>query len=548
MSVLQWPTLRLGIFFLILSVVTCAPIWWADYFINQDGSGHVYSAAVMIELIKGNSFVADVFAFNSFSFPNSSGHWLMAGLLLVGFSPFTVTKIIVTLTFLGVVAGAGWLRWKTVGREGVETALLIGAAIAFNWLWLIGFYNFLIGVVGFAVTLGLFYVWREDMNWRRALVLAALFALVYLSHIVSFGILAGSVCLLSLFVAADKLKKTIGWTIAALLPIAPMLLVYRSVSEAGGGFSPVWRYLSDPYSLSSWLSQFRGADLFILISRKTFPFTGADSIALAIFTPALWLVIAIFAMTAASWFYYRRRADSWRKYWPFALIYVLFIFIVLFAPDDFSWQNGGIMRERFLLCSFLIFVPLFRFGEAVWLKRLAHFCLGLVIVFQTLALWEYSLKSNETAREFLTARAAVPDGSTLAAVTMIEDGTRFHAAPAGQLTNFFGIGRPVLVWDNYEIGHFLFPVVAKNPSDRKFVYDLTRHNFFPLDDASINFDERLANLDAVLAEHSRKIDTLLVWGSEPRIEAVVYKYFESESYFQNGRVRLLRRRDSVRPK
>jgi hypothetical protein len=115
--------------------------------------------------------------------------------------------------------------------------------------------------------------------------------------------------------------------------------------------------------------------------------------------------------------------------------------------------------------------------------------------------------------------------------------------PTGQMDNYFGIGRQnVIVWDNYEIGHYLFPVMAKNPADRQFVFDYTRNNFFPLNDPNAGIDEKLKNLDGILQENHQKITTMLVWGNEPRIEAVLNKWFESEPYYRNGQVRLYRHR------
>lgn len=534
---------RLFVFFLLLAVFTCLPIWAVDYFINQDGSGHVYSASLMTELLRGNPAVSEVYTFNSISFPNSSGHWILIFLLLF-FSPFTVTKIIVTFTFLGLVAAVGWLRWITVGREGVATSLLIGAAIGFNWLWLMGFYNFIIGVIGFTFTLGLFYRWREDMNPARALLLAALLVLVYFSHIIGFGILAVSIGLLSVFVPPSKWKKTFAWTALAFLPIVPLLIIYKLLSEAGGGFSPVWRNLSDPYSISSWITQIRSADLFVLISRRTFPFTNANSNVFAVFTPALWILGAIFLLMAATWFSFRKQRDFLKKYYAFAVLFAVCIFIAMFAPDDFQLTHGGVLRERFLLCGLIAFVPLFRTDSSVWLKRFAQFCLALVIVFQTLALWEYSLFSNKLAKDLVAAQASVQENSRLVSVSIIEDGLRYHAQPTGQMDNYLGIigGKNVRVWDNYEIGHYLFPIVAKEISHRQFVLGYTGSNVFALNDKGVNFDEKLLKLETLLESNNNKIDTLLVWGKDARVEAVLGRWFESEPFFQSGEVRLFRRR------
>src|SRR5215204_4120781 len=161
------PSFRNIAFFILLIVFCGCPVWAVRYFINQDGSAHLYSSFLMLELLKGNPAANELFAFNSLSVPNSSGHWLMS-LVLLFLTPFAVTKIIVTLTLAGFVASIGWLRLKTTGTEGLKTSFLIGAAVGFNWLWLVGFYNFLLGVCCFVFTVGLFYGWREKMNFPRA--------------------------------------------------------------------------------------------------------------------------------------------------------------------------------------------------------------------------------------------------------------------------------------------------------------------------------------------------------------------------------------------
>src|SRR5690348_16412864 len=98
----------------------------------------------MLELLRGNPRFTDLFQFNFIFFPDVSGHWLMALMLLVT-SAFTTTKVMMTLTYVGLVAAVGWLRWRTAGREGILTSFLIGGALAFKWLWLEGFYNFNLG-------------------------------------------------------------------------------------------------------------------------------------------------------------------------------------------------------------------------------------------------------------------------------------------------------------------------------------------------------------------------------------------------------------------
>ncbi len=167
----------LGIYLLII-VFACLPIWAVDNFINQDGSPHLYNAYLIVELLCGSPAFTEIYALNSAPIPNLTGHYLLAFFLLI-FTPPVVTKIMVTLTFAGLAAAVGWLRFQTVGREGLTTAFLVGAVLAFNWMWFLGFYNFIIGVIGFAFTLGLYWRWRETLDLRRSLILSALFIVVF---------------------------------------------------------------------------------------------------------------------------------------------------------------------------------------------------------------------------------------------------------------------------------------------------------------------------------------------------------------------------------
>lgn len=536
MKLFALPNFRLFVFYILLIAFACCPVWIVPNFINQDGSAHLYSSYIMLELLKGNPAVGEIYAFNSFSVPNSSGHWLLVSLLNF-FSSFTATKIIVTLTFAGFVASVGWLRWKTVGNEGLKTSLLIATAIAFNWLWFVGFYNFMIGVIGFTFTTGLYYFWREKMNLTRAIILSLLLLLVYFSHIVSFVILAGSIFLLAVSAPKTNFKRNIIWTLAAFLPVLPLAVIYKILSENGGGFFPVWRNLENPYSLLSWFSQFRTADPFVLISRKTFPFSTANSNFFAIFTPILWIFAAVFSLSLATFFQKDKQTLS-KTNLTFPLLFFLCILTALFAPDDFGLTNGGILRERLLLCGMIFFIPVFRAENSLKLKRFAQICLLFVIVFQTAAVWEYSLRTNAEVKEFLAAQTVIPENETLASVIIIEDVVRFHSVPSTQMGNILGIEKNIIVWDNYEIGHYLFPIVAKNPADKQFVFELTSSNVFSLKNPGENLDEKLTKLDSFMSVNNGKIKTLLVWGKDSRVETVLSKWFEPEPFYENGKVRL----------
>lgn len=530
---------KIILFFLILIISTSLPIWTVDYFINQDGIAHAYNSYLMLELIKGNPLITDFFAFNSISIPNSSGHWLMV-FLLNFFSPYTVTKLMQILTFAGIVAAAGWLRWQTNGRDGLITSLLLGAVVAFNWLWFMGFYNFMIGVIGFIFTLGLYISWRDDLNATRTFILALLILLVYFSHLVSFGILAVSLIFLALFTSKENLKNTLFWTLLAFLPVIPLVILYKILSESGGGIYPYWRSLENPFSLKDWVNQIRVVDPFVIISRRRFPFSQEVSSLFAVFAPIIWILFALFCLSLPSVISRVKNYRISKEKLPFLILFAGFIFIALFAPDDFGYSHGSILRERVFICALIFFIPLFNLKKYIFLKRLAQGVLVGVLIFQTAAVWDYALRADNQVKEFLSAREHLGETRSIASVVMMDDVFHFHSSPVINLNCFIGINKDVIVWDNYEIGYYIFPVIAKNESDRRFIRKLTESNGFGLNNPAENFAEKIAKLDSALEENHYKVDTILVWGSDSRVDQVLAKWFQSEPFFENGQVRLFR--------
>jgi hypothetical protein len=110
------------------------------------------------------------------------------------------------------------------------------------------------------------------------------------------------------------------------------------------------------------------------------------------------------------------------------------------------------------------------------------------------------------------------------------------------MDNYIGIRRDILVWDNYEFGHYLFPVVVKKRADQEFALAYTGHNAFEMNNPELSSKERIDRLAKIFEADNRRIDTLLVWGSDPQIEAAFRPWFEDKPYFENGRVRLYRHR------
>lgn len=533
--------IRIVGFYLLLIVFACLPIWSVERYFNQDGSPHLYNAYMMLELFKDNPAFTQFFEFNPAPIPNLSGHYLLVFLLLF-FSPPIVTKIMVSLLYAAFVASVGWLRKQVVGQEDFQITLLIGAALGFNWMWFLGFYNFLIGVVGFVFTLGLYWRWRENLNFSRSLVLAVLLIVVYFSHLISFGMLAGSIVLFSLFVSRQNLKRAVFWTFASLLPVLPLIINYKLLSAEGGEIAPVWRYLENPLSLSNWFSHLQAADPFQLISRKAIPFFTGTLGLFAILSPTLWLTIAFFCLAAATIRFNADRKLFTRQTVPFFLILTGAVLVWIFAPDDFGKTHGGFLRERVLFCGLICFIPLFHTGASRFLKYAATACLIFVLGFQSLVLWNYASVADKSGAEFLSGQSALTDDDSLGSIVLTDTGCRFKANPLPSMGVLYGIGKNTRMWDNYEAGFYVFPTVLKNPNERRFLNEFRESSNFDLCDSGGKTADKFVKLNSILLLNNDKIKVILIWGDDERILPIINQWYENQPFFQNGKIRLFRHR------
>jgi hypothetical protein len=464
-------TKRILIYSFAAFAVVISPVWGVRYFVNHDGSSHLYAAHVIHELIVGNSFFENVFTLNTLAVPNSSGHWLIAALVSV-LSPVLVTKVMMTLTLGAVVASIMWLRRSVEGGSEPLLTVLLAFSIGTNWLWIQGTYNYILATALSAFTLGLFYRWREGMTVVRTVALSLLLLLVYESHLVSFVVLAGGLFFCSLFARPESRFRDVVSVFVALLPVLPLLFIYRRLGQGAGPFEPVWRALSEGWTPEALIVQVLRADPWAFISRRSIPFLSENSVWFALLSPIVWIVIAIALLGVASLVQYRPDRVRVKAVLPFIALTLGCLLAGILGPDDFGPSNGAVLRERFLIFALISFSCIF-YLRLSWVRALTAGLLCFVILFQTAALWEYALRTDWTASQFFAARDAVTNNSSMASVIILDDCLRFHSSPETQIDNYIAVGRNIIVWDNYEFGHYMFPVKTTDPDDRRFVFDLT---------------------------------------------------------------------------
>lgn len=522
--------------FAILVLLPLSAIWSVEFYVTQDGSVHLYNAHLMLELLKGNEAVSEFVALNPVLVPNLTGHWILLCLLAI-FSPAVTVKLFVSLLFAGLVASTSWLRQQVSGHDDRFTGLLLAVFLAFNEMWFVGAYNFTLGLIGFAFTLGVWWRWRDDLTWGRTAVVAALVLLVFLSHLVCFAALVFVLAASCIWHAREQPSRTAIRTLVAVLPALPFVAAYLRLGSANAAFWPVWTYLQDPWSIGNVLSRLKDSDPFLLLTRKSLPFIEAQSRWFALVSPSVWLIIAVGCLAAAT---FSARRERTVLLWSGVALFLCVAWVA--GPESFGTSHGWMLRERSLLLGLMCFAAAFRLGDHATLKRVAQACLFCGIIYQSAAVWHYSLFANGVTKTMMGARGHIKAGDTLATVILNSGGCQFVSYPRAFLVSFMAIGTNAKVWDNYELNYYLFPVVARNDADREYIRlrGAAGVNFCNVTDPSKVTFNRLAEL---LPEHYGRIDVLLVWGYHERLEELIGRYYQGQPFYENDGIRLFRRRN-----
>jgi hypothetical protein len=318
----------------------------------------------------------------------------------------------------------------------------------------------------------------------------------------------------------------------ALVPVVPFFVLYQMTAVNAGESAPGWDILNGPLSLGSVALHLRNADPFLIMGRRMVPFVDGTYAIAALSSPILWIgVLILLPSVIAAW-----RGVKTAYLVPFAAMLLL----GMIAPD--SLGAGAFVRQRLLLCAFVLLIPLVIEMKGRVTRRVVGGVLAAVFVFQVAALWEFAIKGDHDAANFLAAGAAVESGQTIGSIMIFEDPVRFNAYPLVQLVNVLGIRRDVVVWNNYETSYFFFPVNVKRPEDQSLVREFSSHFAIRPNHKEENFDERLAGMSVALEKSHDSLDRLVVWGRDARVEAEIGRWFDLTPHFESGNVRVLRRK------
>lgn len=507
-----------------------AAVWTHPGFVTQDGPAHLYNAHVLLHA--SDPPFRRAFSVRREPLPNWAGHATLMG-LAAAFPPRTADRLMTSLTLAGLAAATLWLRRRVSGGRGSPLASVLSALLALNVAWLLGFSGFLLGACLFPVTLGVWWPGRDaGFSARRAGALAGLTALGYFCHLVSLGLTAFGLVVLELFTPGGRRAARAAATGLGLLPLLPLGALYLALMRRGGRIAPEWKQLRDPFSPRAWFSQLAWVDPISLARKDALPlWEGAASPWFGLLAPVLWVAAGLTLACLAT----RPRRET-RGWWVLA---GALLAGGAAGPDTLGPSHGDYLQQRVVLLGLVALVPVLRLEATGRLGRASAFALAGALVVQSAFVWDYARVSERTAGAVLRAAGAVGTNRRVAAL-LIGIKTRFRANPLLHADCALGVGTGNVIWGNYETRFYYFPVRFRPGFDGP---DPAELEAIALSDGPGQAQARARRWAGLLARHRGAIDALVVWGTDPALDALNAQTFRV--VYEAGGLRVLLRIKSI---
>ncbi|HEV3167452.1 MAG TPA: hypothetical protein VGZ22_25815 [Isosphaeraceae bacterium] len=526
---------RLGLtVFVLATLPSLAAIWLVPWFVTQDGPAHVYNAHIILESLRPSSPFRDVYEVRWEPLPNWAGHLLTMALMEV-LPARAADRAVISITLVGFAMAIAWLRWRVAGWRGMPLTAALSVLLALNMAWLFGFTSFLLGACLFALTLGLWWAGRERAGPLRAMGIAGLLVVGYFCHLVSLGLTAVGLVVLAATTPGPGRGRRWGLTLVSLAPLVGLAFLYRGIMKAGGPMSPEWGMLKDARSWLSWKAQLGWVDPLSLASKVILPFSDMRASWCGLLAPIVWFSLALLAFVAATVLGPSGREDPRRiahdrRGW--ALLAALLLVGGVIGPDTIGPGHGNYLPQRVFLLGLVAAVPYLNLDARRGLVKLGGLALAFALLMQSAFVWGYALYSDRVAGAFMEAKPFVGRGQRVGTL-LVDIGAGYRSNPLLHIDSMLGVGTGNLIWSNYETTHYYFPVQLRDATRTPPAAEFEAVAILA---GPENRDERNERWRRLLEENHDQIDALVVWGSDPDLDALNARWFETRVQLNNVRV------------
>ncbi|MEI6823849.1 MAG: hypothetical protein WCL51_18110 [Bacteroidota bacterium] len=477
------------LFFLLIILLNLYPVLTNRFFATLDGPAHLYNAKLINDLLLNhNSITNSIFKFNIYITPNCLGHFILSFFLI--FLPAWMAEKALLILFLLLLPLSFRYLLTCLNANKIYSYFII--PFTYTFLFILGFYNFLIGLSFIFFGLGYFYKYLNQDKLKHYFLLFIFSLLIYLSN--PLLLILWLFCLFIIFFinifqifSIERnwyLKKNIRkalLTLTAFLPV--VLLIFKYITIQHNSFGN-----RIPFNeLIKWLYKIRALIVF------SFGYEQRYTVILFIIFIVLIISLLFNLINKNS------RNSTYKRFISSIsiLIFTIVIFILYFIlPDEMA--GGGYISIRLNLLLFLFFIIFLSYFEVNKILLSSAFILTLIIHISLMSYHVINMNSlNKYTDEMYNCNKFIKENSTILTINKTDNWMQSH------LSNYAGLNNNIILSDNYEAYNSYFPLLWKNNSFMNYKFFL---------ESSSGFDNKLINTNR---ESQSSPDYILLYGNNP---------------------------------
>ena len=325
-------------------------------------------------------------------------------------------------------------------------------------------------------------------------------------------------------------------TSVAFIPVGFLGLYYVSIASQRSPLRPQWANLSNPLSPWAWIVRLKWADPISLAIRDGLPFTERGGPAFALLAPVTWLAIAVLIWGyGTSWARFRTQTPKRDDRLGWLLLAGILMVGGVIGPDSLGEAHGDYLPQRIVLMGLVALVPIIDIDHSRGGAAVARRHSSPRSVLETAIVWDYALYSDRTAGQMIRAGETIGHNQRIVAL-LVSTKSRFRSNPLLHAENWLGVDSGNVVWNNYETLHYYFPVHFRPEIDRPSPAGL---EWVSIHESQDETEQRTAAWERILSQHADSIDVVLVWKSDPALNAITNRWFDHVD--RRGDVQIFRR-------
>ena len=474
---------------IFLILVHLLPIWLFTYFPTQDGPSHIYNSQVLREYWNPEYGFQMFYNINWHLFPNWLSHFALAVLMGV-FSPIIAEKVF--LSAYVIFFPIAILYFLNAIEHGRERISLIVFPFIYNYLFLMGFYNFAFSVPLFFFSIGYWWKHKEETHIRSIVLLNTMIITTYFAHLISYMFLLFSIGFLAIIHFRKQLQLAI-INICILLPASILLLIYLPSSDLLSGGAPKFSLSRVPELLVKFLS------MDILIS------LGKNQSIVAYIVFAVLIYLLVHTLWQEKIIGSKSSTDRFTSLDSFLLLFLVLFGLYLILPR--SVGPGGWLNDRVAILASILLLAWFREGNSRAWKRMFTLIIVLISLVNTGYITYQCRVLNTELREFTALTQSIGKKKIVLPFFFNGNGKAFRIGIFVNAANYYCLNNGGINLGNYEAQFDYFPINFKDdfqpPIDQKEWVQAVHWKAREID----------------ICGYAEKVDYILIWGDADKITA-----------------------------